>query len=171
MPRKLSVAIEIADNRLVNMLKEKLLEIPNVEVKQWFDSAGEKGALAVKGTPDIILLDDPADGKTIFNRLQAFRQNFPQASVFVVSTNQFPQHIVEVMKAGVAEYLVTPINDSILKNAVEEVRIQLSSRGEIARGSIYSFISSKGAWARPCCRSTPPAPSISRKVRGWHCSI
>lgn len=144
MPRKLLVAIEIADNRLVHMLQEKLGAIPNLEVTQWFDSAGEKGPLAVKGTPDIIMLDDPSEGQTIFKRLKPIQQNFPHAAVFVVSTNQFPQHIVEVMKAGVFEYLVTPINDTILKNAVEEVRIRLASTGQISRGSIYSFISSKG---------------------------
>ncbi|ABA88994.1 Flp pilus polar localization response receiver ATPase TadZ, FlhG domain-containing [Syntrophotalea carbinolica DSM 2380] len=144
MPRKLLVAIEIADSRLVHTLQEKLKEIPNLEIAQWFDSAAEKGSLAVKGLPDIILLDDTTDGTSIFNRLQLIRQNFPHAAVFVTSTNQFPQHIVEVMKAGVSEYLVTPINDKVLKNAVEDVRLKLASMGQVSRGSIYSFISSKG---------------------------
>ena len=144
MPRKLLVAIEIADNRLVHMLQEKLREIPNLEMTQWFDSAGEKGPIAVKGSPDIVMLDDPTDGPSIFNRLKPIRQNFPHAAVFVVSGNQFPQHIVEVMKAGVSEYLVTPINDKILKNAVEDVRTNLATAGQISRGTIYSFISAKG---------------------------
>ena len=144
MPRKLLVAIEISDTRLVQAIQEKLGEIPNLETNQWFDSAAEKGPLAVKGSPDIIILDDPTDGPTIFNRLKPIRQNFPRAEVFVVSSNQFPQHIVEVMKAGVAEFLVSPINDKVLKNAVEEVRLKLAAGGQISRGSIYSFISSKG---------------------------
>jgi pilus assembly protein CpaE len=144
MPRKLLVAIEIADSRLVHMLQEKLGEIPNLEMTQWFDSAGGKGSLADKGSPDIIVIDDLTDGPSIFNRLAPIRQKFPHAAVFVVSGNQFPQHIVEVMKAGVSEYLVTPINDKILQSAIEEVRLQRASVGEISRGSIYSFISSKG---------------------------
>ncbi len=144
MPRKLLVAIEIADSRLVHMLQEKLQEIPHLEMTQWFDSAGEKGPLAVKGAPDIIILDDPTDGPSIFHRLKPIRQNFPHAAVFVVSGNQFPQHIVEVMKAGVSEYLVTPINDKIFKNAVEDVRTNLATAGQISRGTIYSFISAKG---------------------------
>jgi len=144
MPRKLLLAIAISDNRLVHVLEEKLKEFPNLDVAQWFDSAGEKGALAVKGSPDIIMLDDTTEAESIFNRLKQIRQNFPQAAIFVVSSNQFPQHIVEVMKAGVAEYLVTPINDKVLKNAIEDVRSDLASAGQISRGSIYSFISSKG---------------------------
>jgi pilus assembly protein CpaE len=48
------------------------------------------------------------------------------------------------MKAGVSEYLVTPINDKIFKNAIEEVRARLATSGQISRGSVYSFISSKG---------------------------
>jgi pilus assembly protein CpaE len=126
------------------MIQEKLREIPNLEMTQWFDSAGEKGPLAVKGTPDIIILDDPTEGPSIFNKIKPMRQNFPHAAVFVVSSNQFPQHIVEVMKAGISEYLVTPINDKIFKNAVEDVRTNLATSGQISRGTIYSFISAKG---------------------------
>lgn len=144
MPRKLLIAIEISDNRLVHMLQDKLREIPNLEIKQWFDSAGEKGSIAVKGSPDIIILEDTTEGQSVFNRIKQIRQNFPHAAMFVVSSNQFAQHIVEVMKAGVAEYLVTPINDKVLKNAVEDVRVKLASAGEISRGNVYSFISSKG---------------------------
>jgi len=144
MPRKLLVAIEITDNRLVHTLQDKLREIPYLEMAQWFDSAAEKGSLAVKGSPDIILIDDTSEGTAIFNRLKPIHQNFPHAAIFVVSANQFPQHIVEVMKAGVAEYLVTPINDKVLKNAIEEVRLKLATAGEISRGNIYSFVSSKG---------------------------
>lgn len=144
MPRKLLIAIEITDSRTVHMLQEKLREIPNLEMTQWFDSAGEKGPLAVKGSPDIIILDDPTEGPSIFNRLKPIRENFPHAAVFVVSGNQFPQHIVEVMKAGVSEYLVIPINDKVLKNAIEDVRTNLATAGQISRGTIYSFISAKG---------------------------
>jgi pilus assembly protein CpaE len=44
----------------------------------------------------------------------------------------------------VAEYLVTPIDTKVLHNAIEDIRVKLSNAGKIARGSVYSFISSKG---------------------------
>jgi pilus assembly protein CpaE len=145
MPRKLLIAFEVTDNRLANVLQQKLEAFPSVKVTRWFDATGEKGTIAVKTAPDIIVLEDVSDkGHSIFQRLGTLRENFPQAAMFVVSANQYPQHIVQVMKAGVAEYLVTPINDKVLQSAVEEVRSRLSTAGQIAKGSAYSFISSKG---------------------------
>jgi pilus assembly protein CpaE len=48
------------------------------------------------------------------------------------------------MKAGVSEYMVAPVDTETLRNAVEEVRTKLATDGKIAKGKIYSFISSKG---------------------------
>jgi pilus assembly protein CpaE len=144
MPRKLLIALEISDNRLAHLLQQKFEAIPSIKLTRWFNATGEKGAIAVKTAPDIIVLEDIPDSRSIFQRLGKLRENFPQAALFVVSANQYPQHIVQVMKAGVAEYLVTPINDKVLQNAVEEVRGKLSTAGQIAKGSVYSFISAKG---------------------------
>lgn len=144
MPSKLKVAIEISESRLVAVLLEKLKAVPNVEAYQWFNNVAEKGPIAVKEQPDILIIDDLTEGDGIFRRLNTLRGHFPNSAFFVVSANQFPQHIVQVMKAGVSEYLVTPINDQVLANAIEEVRAGLANSGKIARGSIFSFISSKG---------------------------
>jgi len=144
MDNKLSIAIEISDPTLSGQLKETLEGMKDTAVKIWFDSIGEKGPQATKITPDIIFVTDDPGSRTIFKRLQKFQEHYPQASLFVISPNQHPQHIVEVMKSGATEYLVEPINTKVLENAVEEVRVKLASSGKISKGSIYSFISSKG---------------------------
>jgi pilus assembly protein CpaE len=144
MPSKINIAVELADSRLVKSIMSDLQTIPNVEAIQWFDGIGEKGTTAVKTIPHVIVFDDHPDSQVVINRIRTFREKFPLAAFFVVTANQDPQHIVEVMKAGVAEYLVTPIEPKVLSNAVEEIRAKLANAGKIARGSIYSFISSKG---------------------------
>jgi pilus assembly protein CpaE len=144
MPSKINIAVELADSRLAKSIMRDLQSIPNVEAIQWFDTIGEKGTAAVKTVPHVIIFDDHSDSQMVINRIRTFRERFPQAAFFVVTANQNPQHIVEVMKAGVAEYLVTPIELKVLSNAVEEIRAKMANAGKIARGSIYSFISSKG---------------------------
>lgn len=144
MPTKLTIAVELADNHLATALMKSLRDIPNVVAVQWFDSMGEKGAAAVKNAPEIVIIDDNPDCQQLNNRLALLRESYPAAAYFVVSSDQSPKHIIEVMKAGVAEYLVTPIDTKVLHNAIEDIRAKLANAGKIARGSVYSFISSKG---------------------------
>lgn len=144
MPNKLTIAVELTDNHLATHLIKTIREIPNVEAVQWFDSMGEKGKAAVKNAPEIVVIDDNPDTQQLNNRLALLRESFPAAAYFVVSSDQSPKHIIEVMKTGVAEYLVTPIDTKVLHNAIEDIRAKLANAGKIARGSVYSFISSKG---------------------------
>jgi pilus assembly protein CpaE len=144
MPSKINIAVELKDPRLAKSILSELQDIPNVEAVQWFDGMGEKGTAAVKTAPHIIMFDDDPDGQIVVSRVRVFQGRYPQAAFFVVTGNQNPKHIVDVMKAGVDEYLVTPIEPKVLANAVEEVRTKMANSGKIARGSIYSFISSKG---------------------------
>lgn len=144
MAKIIQIAIEISDQETVKELSRMLAEIPEVKTTIWFGSMGEKGGLAVKVTPDILLIDDQPDSSRFFARLRILRNNFPQAAIFVVSGEKNPEHIVQVMKAGAKEYLVLPVRDKIMAGAVEEVRYALAAAGKISKAQVYSFISSKG---------------------------
>lgn len=143
MAKQISVAIDISDSRLAKSVLDVVKDIPDVQVAQIFDSMLEKGPLAIKTSPNIIILDDPSE-EDFSHKFSTLRRVFPQAYVFVVSSDKSPKKIIEVMKMGVAEYLVTPLGDKILENAIAEVRLKMANAGQIARGSVYSFISSKG---------------------------
>ncbi|MDT8335258.1 MAG: AAA family ATPase [Desulfurivibrionaceae bacterium] len=144
MPQTMNIAIEVSDRELAGSITEILESLNDVKVHKWYGSMGEKGDLSVKSSPNIIITaDDPATDE-IFRRLPKIRHVFPQAAVFVVSTEKDPKHIVEVMKAGATEYLVTPLDGKVLTNSIEEVRAKLTETGHIAKGAVYSFISSKG---------------------------
>ncbi len=144
MPIKINIAVELTDSMLAKAIMNDLQAIPNVSAVQWFDSMGEKGASSVKDAPQIFIIDDRSDRQQLNNRLALLREGFPSAAYFVISSDQSPQRIIEVMKTGVAEYLVPPIDSKVLHNAVEDIRAKLANEGKIARGSVYSFISSKG---------------------------
>lgn len=144
MPNKLIIAIELSDDYLVKEILAAVENIPNVSPVRWHNSMGGKGAMAGKDTPQIIIIDDQTDLQGLQQRIHILRQSFPEAACFVVSADQSPKHIIEVMKTGVAEFLVLPIDTKHLHNAVEDIRAKLANSGKIARGSVYSFISSKG---------------------------
>lgn len=144
MPQTMNIAIEISDRELAKKISKDLDALANVKTHQWYGAMGEKGELAVKSSPNIIILDDAPETGEIFRRLPKMRHVFPQAAMFVVSNDKNPKHIVEVMKGGATEYMVTPLSAKVLINAVEEVRAKLTETGKIAKGTVYSFISSKG---------------------------
>ena len=145
MKSKVTVAIEMADAACVKTLVDTLKTLPEVETVQWFNGTGEKGALAVKGSPIVIIIDDqPETSRSASERVAKLRQSFPLSAIFVVSEDTRPEHIVEMMKAGAAQFLVTPINPKALTNAIDEVRIRLAASGRSAKGAVHSFISSKG---------------------------
>lgn len=144
MTNELLIAIELARSDWGKQAQKLAKELPGVRVQQWADSLAEKGDLAVKTIPDIIIIDDNPERGNLFSRVHNIKLNFPQAHLFVISANKDPQQIIQAMKAGVAEYLVEPVADSIFQNAIEEVRAKLTNEGKLAQGSIYSFISAKG---------------------------
>lgn len=145
MVGKITVAIEVAEVRAAKALLEICKTLPEVETWQWFNGAGEKGDRAVKGNPDIIVIDDqPETSRSVVERVFRLQENFPHTAIFVVSSNTRPEHIVEMMKAGVAQYLVEPVEIKVLTDAIQEVRVKMTTSGRIALGKVYSFISSKG---------------------------
>jgi pilus assembly protein CpaE len=104
----------------------------------------EKGPVAVKTIPDVILIDDSPEDGDLITRIQTIKRHFPKATLFVVSGNQDPQNIIAAMKAGASEYLVEPIKEKTLHKAIDEVMFKLANAGDLAQGRIYSFVSAKG---------------------------
>ena len=144
MGHAIIIAVEMRDKNLVKTTMTELKKLPNVEVVQWYDTVGEKGSLATNITPDIIMIDEDPAAKLIFGRIKNLQTSFPLAAIFVVSTIERPQHIVDVMKTGVAEYLIAPFESKHLVDSIEEMRAHLTTSGKIAKGVVHSFVSSKG---------------------------
>ncbi len=164
MSQTMNISIEISDHELVNTITKNLEFLNDVRVQKWYGAMAEKGELSVKSSPNIIILDDDPETEEIFRRLSKIRHVFPLAAVFVISTVKDPKHIVAVMKAGATEYLVTPFNAKVLTNAVEEIRVKMTERGHIARGAVYSFISSKGGLGSTIL-SVNTAVTLARNAR------
>lgn len=144
MTKELLLAYEISNSELGKSVHNAIKDISGLKSFNWPGNLAEKGPLAVKEIPDIIVIDDNTDGSVLINRVRTINGHFPEASLFVISENMNPQHIIDVMKAGAAEYLVQPVKEQTLHNAIEEVRAKLANVGRLSQGNLYSFISAKG---------------------------
>ncbi|WP_298039883.1 hypothetical protein [uncultured Desulfuromonas sp.] len=144
MAKELSIAIDIPDRRLAKSIEDHLKSLADTLLSRLPDPTEGSGHGHVKGHPDIIILGESPETGDLFTRLHHLKSEYPAAAVFLMSTDQSPEHIVEAMKAGVSEFLVAPSNPAKLTAAVEEVRAKLANAGKIAKGNAFSFISAKG---------------------------
>lgn len=144
MTKELLLALEVTNNDLFDTLQSFLHDVPGIKTQQWAGQTAEKGALAVKTIPDVIVIDNNPETGDLLTRVRTIKGHFPQTAVLVVSGDLAPKVIIDVMKAGAAEYLVEPVSERTFINAVEEVRIKLASFDHQSLGEVYSFISSKG---------------------------
>jgi pilus assembly protein CpaE len=144
MAKELVVAIQIDKPNLSRILTESAKRLKGISILQWSGHTAEQGTSPPTAAPDIILIDDCPGSNDLYTRVRAIKGHYPQVTLFVVSDNMDHQHIISVMKAGASEYLVEPIPEELLHNAIEEVRAKLANEGHLAQGRIYSFISAKG---------------------------
>ncbi|BCR03454.1 pilus assembly protein CpaE [Desulfuromonas versatilis] len=134
MDQELFVALEISDGHLVERIRAALAELPKVRIF----------GRAERAAPHILILEDRAGAGDVFQKMELLRTQHPQVPLFVLSEDKRPEHIIEVMKAGAAEFLFCPPDVLKLKEAVEKVRSRLASPEKTSRGRLYSFIGSKG---------------------------
>lgn len=144
MAKELTIAIEIDQSNRAKALMSLAKQIKGVNILQWQSRTAEKGMAASKTVPDIIIIDDMTEDDDLLLRVQAIKEHFHKTTLFVISANKDHQNIISVMKAGAAEYLVEPVQEDLLYNAIEEVRVKLATSGSLAQGRIYSFVSAKG---------------------------
>jgi pilus assembly protein CpaE len=144
MATELVLAIQIVKADRAQDIKNLTRQLKGVTVLQWTGNKAEEGPLPVKTVPDIILIDDSPECGDLFTRIKTIKSRFPQVALYVVSDNKDYQHIIAAMKAGAAEFLVEPVLEELLHNAIGEVKEKLANSGCREQGSIYSFISAKG---------------------------
>jgi pilus assembly protein CpaE len=135
--RQINVALDVEDTGEARLLAQVLEGLPEVRL---IGSLNGKRPL----TPLHVIVTGGEGGAPAHARLESIRKRVPDAQIFYVSRDQRPEHVVEVMRAGAAEFLPAPVSAARLAEAVERVRARLSSEVSEALGKIVSFVSSKG---------------------------
>jgi len=144
MAKELVLAIQIVKPNLAKTITGFTNQIKALNVLQWAENTAEKGSIALKTIPDIILIDDSPECGDLFTRIKTIKSHFPQVTLVVVSENTNHPYIIAAMKAGASEFLVEPILKEVIHNAIDEVRAKLANAGRLAQGRVYSFVGAKG---------------------------
>lgn len=165
MAKELVLAIQIAKPDLAKTFTGLTKQLKGIDILQWVGDKAEQGPVALKVIPDIILIDDSPECGDLFNRIKTIKNYFPQVSLIVVSENKNHQYIIAAMKAGASEFLVEPVLEKVLHNAIDEVRAKLANAGRLAQGRIYSFVGAKGGVGSTVLAvNTAAALSMDKKV-------
>ena len=144
MTVKLIVATELANKDLKDEITSLVEALSDIELIIWQDGVGEKGAVATNVHPDVVIIDDAPQFGPMPERIGRLRKNHPHVSIFIASQEQNPGQIVAAMKAGAAEFLISPFNKKVVSRALDEVRETIQKNRSGGKGRVFSFISAKG---------------------------
>jgi pilus assembly protein CpaE len=97
-------------------------------------------------TPDVILVDIPADNSAVALRaIELLHQELPESAVFAIGTLSQPQVIVNAMRAGAREFIERPTTTTDLLEAfVRLTTAQRRTQKEGPKGKVFSVVNAKG---------------------------
>jgi len=156
---KMTLATEIIDRSLAEEVATALEDVMNFEIIEWQDGIGEKGALASKGIPNVVIVDDAPQYGALNERIEHLRSSYPNVTVFVVSMGHKPEQIVAAMKAGASEFFIHPLSKNQIENALGETHARLVREGHFSKGRVFTFVSAKGG-----CGSTVIAANTAVSI-------
>lgn len=101
----------------------------------------------VDADPEIIVIDIGESGAAL-QTLQVLHTALPNVRLLVTSTVTDPQLIIELMRAGVREFLPSPVTQEALLQAfnryiAEKVRTHKHTQTRAKRGKVYCIMSAK----------------------------
>lgn len=156
MAVKITIAMEVASKDIADEVSRHLKKLPDVNIIEWQNGIGEKGALASKALPHVIIIDEAPQYGSLYDRIALLKSSYPQVAVFVASMEQQPEHIIGAMKAGATEYFIHPVNKKQFEKALNDIRVKLDQDGQLTKGRTFSFVSAKGG-----CGSTVLATNFA----------
>lgn len=110
---------------------------------------------------DVVLIEAQSLGMPLEEFIRRLRDTVSQPAVFVLHPEASPQHILEALRAGAAEFLYSPLTES-LHQAFERLATQ-RTKGGVGTGSglgrIFGFISAKGG-----CGATTFAAHVAVEI-------
>ena len=110
--------------------------------------------------PEAILLDISSVPSDLTKAIRQLRYCVARLKVIAVHTSAEPQVILSAMRAGVNEFLHSPLEDN-LESAIDRI-LNSSDSGEIStsRGKVIGFLSSKGG-----CGATTVACHVATELQ------
>jgi len=125
-------AVIVDDERLArNALKTLLAEFKEIEIVGEYDNADDALEGIPKDKADLLFLDIQMPGKNGFELLQELDK-----APIVIFTTAYDEYAIKAFEVNALDYLLKPIEEDRLKNAIELVRERLKAKAESNRPEI-----------------------------------
>ncbi len=125
-------------------------------------AAAPAGVAALRSSNASAILVDLDSGLAEGLRtLQDLCKSTPEARVFVASSERDPDVILQVMRAGAADFLPLPLDDQSLANALARNGRTAGGGDTLQPGRVLSFLSAKGG-----CGATTVAVNVAVGLAG-----
>ncbi len=142
-----------------HVLREQLELVKDVEIAGEASNGFEAIAKIRELGPDVVLLDVQMPGLNGFQTLERLDGALPKAVIFVTA---FDQYALRAFDGGAADYLLKPVREERLRQALERARQRVAAPEQTAMALDRVLESTaKGGGAQP-------ARIVARKGRDYH---
>jgi pilus assembly protein CpaE len=124
-----------SDRQLEELLRGQTTRIRSLPVADLLALAQPSAA-----QPDCVILD-VRESNSLPPTLATLKRQHPTTGVVIIAARMDPSLMLEAMRAGVNEWLASPINTQELNAAIERVT---STRPATVHGHVHAFIGAKG---------------------------
>lgn len=95
------------------------------------------------GTLDMLVIDQPSFTGADLEKLESFGRSHPRVSFVVICQDHSPAFLLQAMRAGVREVLLSPASPVDFVSALTRIEDQVAGRAR-SSGEVLAFISCKG---------------------------
>jgi two-component system LytT family response regulator len=128
-PQVLRVLIVDDESLARRGLKLRLAKFEGVEIIGECDNGREALKYIVELQPDLVLLDIQMPGMTGFEMVQKLQQDQMPLVIFVTA---FDQYAIDAFKVHAVDYLLKPIDEDRLAEAIARAREHLEAKGVVS---------------------------------------
>lgn len=138
MTGKIGVRLEIFTDGVRQALEQYVAALSDFSLRRDEDA----------GLPQLLVLElDAADPDETFARIRAVQQSSPSTEIFITSARMDPQLLLEVLRAGVKEFLTQPLRPDEVQQAFQRFRERHAEAGAVETrrsGKVLAFVGGKG---------------------------
>lgn len=116
---------------------------PNDDVRAMAGNVERLNSLPSPDTLDMLVIDQPSFTAADLEKLELFGRSHPRLSFVVICQDHSPAFLLQAMRAGVREVLLSPAAGPELVAAVTRIEDQIVGRTR-SRGEVLALISCKG---------------------------
>jgi pilus assembly protein CpaE len=108
-------------------------------------SVTDEGRGGSSATPDLVVVDGRDNLRSAISEVERARAaSAPSTSIFLLARESNSELILQSMRAGANEFLIWPLTDEALDEAVERASSRRGGGGASTLASIVTFIGAKG---------------------------